>query len=355
MRSVRFAVATLVIAAAAFAVSVSGALAGATGGKVLICGTNATWSADVQARLIATGRFAEVNVFDCAAGTPTDAQLAGYAGVLVIYSTQPLAEPKKLGDELADFADGGGRVVEAMFEFNPGQTLKGRWRTDNYSAFQLASGVAVYGGDMPYVEDVPSSPLLVGVGTFTGGTTRYHLHVSVAGDATLIAHWADDQSTPLEAAGPHSVALNFDPTTGEDNDNDFWNSSTDGTTLIANALAPPALAAQTSTPGFAHIAVCTRNPVLRVADNSWGTFADIDVALWQSGKTDASSPFWGASPAIYVAGYGLMCQLSDVASYGGDPGAFAPAGYTVDENGNAAPAGTDPLDAAAYYAYYTHS
>jgi hypothetical protein len=344
----------LVIAVAAFAAGVTGALAGPTGGKVLICGTNAAFDTDVQARLAGTGRFAEVDIFDCASGTPTDAQLSGYAGVLVVYSDQKFDDAKLLGNELADYSDAGGRVVEAMFDFNPGQTLKGRWKQDGYSAFRLASGVGIYSGDMPYVLDEPSSPLLVGVDTFTGGTTRYHLHVTTADDATLIAHWGDDQSTPLEAAGPHSIALNIDPTSDESNANDFWNTSTDGTTLIANALAPPVTSGQTSTPGFAHIAVCTNAPVYRVADGSWGTFADVDINMWNSTKGNAASPYWGSRPAIYVAGYGLMCQLSDLAFYGGDPGAYTAAGYTVDGNGNAAPSGMSASDAGAYYAFYAH-
>jgi len=352
MRSFTFGILATAVAAAAFAVCAGGALAGPTAGKVLICGANAGYDSEVEARLAGTGRFAGVDVFDCGAGTPSVELLSGYSGVLVVYSAQSLADPKTLGNELAGFADGGGRVVEAMFNFNPGQTLKGRWRTDGYSAFHLASGVQVYSGDMPYVEDVPSSPLLVGVDTFAGGTTRYHLHVEVVPDATLIAHWGDTESTPLEAAGPHSVALNFFPGSGDD-PTDFWNTSSDGTTLIANALAPPTIAGPSAGGGFSHIAVCTNTPVYRVADSSWGTFADIDVNLWSAVKGNTGSAYWGSRPAIFVAGYGLMCQLSDVASYGGDPGAYTAAGYSVDENGNAAPAGTSDADAGAYYAYYT--
>src|SRR5579885_1210296 len=139
MRSLRFAVATAVVAAAAFALSI-GATAGASAGKVLICGANAAYNADVQARLAATGRFAEVDVYDCGSSTPTTARIARYAGVLVIYSSQPLADPRGLGDKLADYADAGGRVVEAAFDFNPAETMAGRWSHDGYSAFVLGAG-----------------------------------------------------------------------------------------------------------------------------------------------------------------------------------------------------------------------
>ena len=69
MRSLKIVVATVVVAAAAFVLSV-GASAGASAEKVLICGANATYNADVQARLAATGRFHEVDVYDCGSSSP---------------------------------------------------------------------------------------------------------------------------------------------------------------------------------------------------------------------------------------------------------------------------------------------
>src|SRR5581483_8692780 len=293
----------------------------------------------------------------CGDATPTPPTIRRYAAVLVIYSSTSLANPRVLGNHLAQYVDGGGRVVEAAFDFNPAATLGGHWGEDGYSAFVLGSGSAVYAGKMQFVADAPTSPLLDSVNTFNGGSTRYHLNVAVAEDATLIAHWADDHSTPLEAEGPHSIGLNFSPPAGDD-PSDFWNESSDGTTLIANALAPPASSTGTGAGspayGFSHIAVCTTKPVYRVAGGSWGTFADIDVAMWNASKHDASSPYFGSTPAIYVAGYGLMCTISDVGFYGGDPGAFSSAGYDVDELGNAAPSWMSATDAGAYYAYYAH-
>lgn len=352
MRSVKFAAATLVVAAAAFASGVTGAVAGATAGKVMICGANASYNADVQSRLAAMARFAEIDVFDCGSDTPTQTRLSRYAAVLVIYSTKSFADAKTLGDRLVTFVDGGGRVVEAEFDSNPAKTLMGRWHEDGYSSFELGPGAAVHQGKMAFVADVPSSPLLDDVNTFNGGSTKYHLNVEVAHGAVLIAHWADRDSTPLEAAGPHSTGLNFSPPAGEE-PSDFWNESTDGQTLIANALAPPAAATAPGI-GFSHITVCATKPVYRVADGSWGMFADIDLALWNAAKHDASSPYFASTPAVYVAGYGLMCQVSDVGTYGGDAGAYTAAGYNVDGNGNTTPAGMSAMDAGAYYAYYVH-
>jgi hypothetical protein len=324
MRSLKIVVATVVVAAAAFVLSV-GASAGASAEKVLICGANATYNSDVQARLAATGRFDEVDVYNCGSSSPTNAHVAGYDAVLVIYSTTPLANPGPLGTKLADFADGGGRVVEAAFDFWPAATLGGRWSQQDYSAFDYGTGAPLHNSPMQYVADLPTSPLLDGTGTFKGGPVSYHLNVRLNEGAVLVAHWADDHSTPLEADGPHSISLNFRPP-ASDNHDGFWDESTDGTTLLANALDPPPVTEADL--GFSHVAVCTNKPVLRVADGSWGMFADIDIALWSASKHDSASPYFGSRPAIEVQGYGLMCDLNEVATYGGNVADFTATGAT---------------------------
>jgi hypothetical protein len=93
------------------------------------------------------------------------------------------------------------------------------------------------------------------------------------------------------------------------------------------------------------IVVCTTSPVQR-ADGTRGIFADLEYGAWLQDRSDATSPYYRSSPAIYVQGYGEMCSLSDVASYGGDPAAFAGTGTTVDELGEATG------EEGALYQYY---
>lgn len=326
MRAMKLTLATLLVACVAVVLSVTGAFAGSSMPKVMICGANPTWNMDVKARLDATGRFSEVGVFDCGSAAPTNARIARYDAVLVIDSSMSFSDPQQLGDKLAAYADAGGRVVEAAFDFNPAETLGGRWSRDGYGAFVLGSGAATSNGPRQYVEDMPTSPLLDALGTFKGGPVNYHLNVAVASDAVLVAHWADDPSTPLEADGPHSIGLNFMPPPADGHDG-FWDESSDGTTLLANALDPPAV--QDANVGISDVAVCTTKPVLRVADDSWGMFADIDAALWSAGKHDPASPFFGSRPAIEVQGYGLMCDLSEIVPLGGHPSDFVATG-TID-------------------------
>src|SRR5690242_13044197 len=106
---------TLVLAllTAVLAASVTPAAQGAPM-KVAICATDVVnvpaWDVDVQSKLLATGLFSAVDLFDCNAGTPSLATFQGYAAVLA-YSDGGFADPAQLAQNLADYVDGGGRLV----------------------------------------------------------------------------------------------------------------------------------------------------------------------------------------------------------------------------------------------------
>jgi hypothetical protein len=93
------------------------------------------------------------------------------------------------------------------------------------------------------------------------------------------------------------------------------------------------------------VAVCTAQPVQRL-DGSQGRFADVEYGFWLAHKDDSGSPYYQSTPAIYVEGFGSMCQISDVVTYGGDPNAFVATGTVVDELGVATSAD------GSLYAYY---
>ena len=82
------------------------------------------------------------------------------------------------------------------------------------------------------------------------------------------------------------------------------------------------------------VAVCTQRPVVR-SDGTLGYFAD--VLLSQLNTTNEASPYYGAQPAIFVEGYGLVCQISDIVTYGGNPARFRDSGLKVDSTGIAPP------------------
>jgi hypothetical protein len=78
--------------------------------------------------------------------------------------------------------------------------------------------------------------------------------------------------------------------------------------------------------------VCLKSPAAR-ADGTVGLFFDVDTATLAAGMNVPASIFYQAVPAIYVKGYGTMCRLSDLVTYGGGPSTFTDAGYKVNASG----------------------
>ena len=208
---------------------------------VLLLGVDdPSWLTDVQGKLQSTGSFSTVDIGDAATTTPTLAQLRPYDAVLV-WSDGPFADPAALGDVLADYADAGGQVAVATFALNDDSFgLTGRLNSGGY--LPLTPGPQVDGVQLQMVKDDPSSPLLAGVTSFDGGPSSYHAAATLAPGGHLVAHWNDVASTPLEAvkvaaSGAPVVGLNMFPPSS-DARNDFWDVSTAGARLMANALLP---------------------------------------------------------------------------------------------------------------------
>jgi YVTN family beta-propeller protein len=114
---------------------------------------------------------------------------------------------------------------------------------------------------------------------------------------------------------------------------------------------PPAVSTPTTAGHQARATVCTTTPQPRVGEQA-GRFLSVTVAAWKAGITDPTSALYNATPAIYVAGYGTMCGLSELATYGGNPANFTDSGTTVDETGTPTHAGADPSNGPSYE-YYT--
>jgi hypothetical protein len=203
-----------------------------------------TNTANVIAGLNATGQVGTITDFDASAATPTAADFAGI-DVAFVVSDDSFADRVALGDAIADFVDGGGRVVESTFSLYCPEddiSVSGRWVTDGYGAMVNPNPECDQrDGDGPlgFVPLDASSPLLAGVTSFNGGTSSYRNDAVVAPGATLLANWDDEFPTPFEAyTTAHAgcvVALNFYPPSSEAR-SDFWDATTDGFVLQANAL-----------------------------------------------------------------------------------------------------------------------
>ncbi len=95
----------------------------------------------LQSQILAEPGVAAVDLFDAQAGTPTLAQLQQYQ-IVVPFSNFPLLDPDTLGNNLADYVDGGGVVVQYGFShYGPGQPygFNGRWVSGNYNPYSYTT------------------------------------------------------------------------------------------------------------------------------------------------------------------------------------------------------------------------
>ncbi len=123
---------------------------------------------------------------------------------------------------------------------------------------------------------------------------------------------------------------------------------------LGSGSAPLGVASDHPAPSAAsgaRVMVCTPTPQRR-ADGTVGRFFDVTVADWLGGRDNPSSPLYRSVPAIYVQGYGTMCDPSDLVAYGADPHAYCDTAFLVNESGQPAPAGVSPSDWGALYEAY---
>ncbi len=213
----------------------SNALNWTLGPDVLIV-HNSGYIADVQAKLQGTGRYGAVELFDAGSSTPVLGDLTPYDAVFLV-SDGGWSSPTLLGDVVADYADQGGGVVTGVFSHHgpgSGLRLQGRFDTGGYHALE---GTGQSGtNDAGLFPIMPTHPILKDVNSFSGGTCCRN-DVSLGAEATLIAEW--DDGMPLVAVsqtnGSRVAALNFYPPSS-DIRGDFWDATTDGDLLMANAI-----------------------------------------------------------------------------------------------------------------------
>ena len=196
----------------------------------------AAWNTDIQSKLMATGLFSAVDVFDLSSPTqPSLAQLQAYHSVLV-YSGSLLPNSLALGNTLADYVDGGGGVVLAAFANVQTNELNGRFATSDYWGIEPGTQTQFVRLHLGTIHN-PSSPLLAGVTSFDGGSSSFHGLGSVQVSSTVVADWSN--GSPLVVTrtigSSRRVDLNFYPVSS-DQRSDLWLSNTDGARLMANSL-----------------------------------------------------------------------------------------------------------------------
>jgi len=98
-----------------------------------------------QTELQAEPGVTAVDLFDALTGTPTLGQLQQY-NIVVPFSNSAFFDADTLGNNLADYVDGGGIVVQYGFaHFEPGEPfgINGRWLTGGYNPYDYSVNLEV--------------------------------------------------------------------------------------------------------------------------------------------------------------------------------------------------------------------
>src|SRR4029077_1736009 len=111
--------------------------------NVLIVYADTSAPTQLQSEILAEPGVIAVDLFDAQAGTPTLGQLQQYQ-IVVPYSNFPFLDADTLGNNLADYVDGGGVVVQYGFShYGPAQPYggNGRWVSGNYNPYDYSTNL----------------------------------------------------------------------------------------------------------------------------------------------------------------------------------------------------------------------
>jgi hypothetical protein len=139
----------------------------------------------LQSQILAAPGVASADLYQATTTTPTLAQLQLY-DIVVPFSNNPFADADILGNNLADYVDGGGIVVQLGFSHDgPGEPngINGRWVSGDYNPYSYSTN---------FVFNTPFT-----LGTFNAG------HPLMAGVTELNS---DFQNVVTPAPGATEVA-----------------------------------------------------------------------------------------------------------------------------------------------------
>jgi hypothetical protein len=191
---------------------------------------------EVRNYLMATGKFEFINLYDAAVVTPTLTDLQPHTAVLV-FSDKVFLDPVGLGNVVADYYDGGGRVVLAMFSTISGNThIQGRFG-DPAMGYMISNPSGTV--SMPMDDSLgmvldPQSRLMRDVKAFTAVATFKLVGEPVNG-ANVIARWSSGPPLIVHGVvnGRNRVDVNFYPPATQ-NMVPHWTG--DGAAILRNAL-----------------------------------------------------------------------------------------------------------------------
>jgi hypothetical protein len=215
----------------------AGSVLPAAGLRVLLVAAENTNSYidEVQSRLQATGAFAAVDVFYAESSSPALSTLQAYAAVLAWSHSGHSGNI--CGDVLADYWDGGGAVVVAVYsttEYSSGALLQGRLGSAGNGYILIdPTGLESSSDSLGTVLE-QQSPLMAGVASLSA-SSAFRSTGAVINGGVVVARWASGR--PLVVRGTRSgrplVTLNMYPPSSNAGSS-WWTG--DGAALMRNAL-----------------------------------------------------------------------------------------------------------------------
>ncbi|MEW6758696.1 MAG: Ig domain-containing protein, partial [Acidobacteriota bacterium] len=156
----------------------------------------------LRSQILAYADIGTVDVFDTRSATPTLPQLQAYH-VVVVWTNYTVYDRTALGDVLADYVDGGGRVILAVFSCDSSWGIAGRIMTEGYAPF-LLGGTGYSTHSLGAFN--ASHPIMSGV---TAASDFYWTVTTLDPGATLVASWSD--GAPFVATKGCVVGINSYP------------------------------------------------------------------------------------------------------------------------------------------------
>ncbi|MFU8829973.1 MAG: hypothetical protein ACNA8P_11150 [Phycisphaerales bacterium] len=273
---------------------------------------------DPRDKLMATGLFSQVDIINVTGigdgvGTPSLETLQEYVAVIT-WSNVSYDNAVTMGDVLADYVDSGGGVVVGVFantSTNPARYLQGRWLSDpGYIAIPQNGGFVdgtAAGLGQVFVED---HPILEGVDSFFNnapigangqpfGAWR-PAELSLTPGSTLVARWTTGETLVAIAPNPRVVEIGFHPVSSAVNAG-YWDETTDGGLIMANALLFAASHTDDDCPGD-------------VTGNGMVDLADLNLVLANFGTKTSEGDANGdgvvdlADLNLVLANFGIICD-----------------------------------------------